>query len=158
MPYPLRLAVLVAASAAVIPVLDPILEYGGEGWLWALLGLAHRLLLDQEDRMARLRRNLLALAAGATYIVRERSDYGFDVLQSMLLAVFVIGLVLGLMRFRRATLAWQPPAPLRPIFAFAGRRTLEIYAVTLLVMELLAFSISGAAADDGPGDDDQDGS
>ena len=52
------------------------------------------------------------------------------------------------MRFRRADLAWQPPAALRPVFAFTGRRTLEIYAVTLLAMQLVAFSISEAAADD----------
>lgn len=152
LPYPGRLAAFAAASAAAIPVLDPFLEYGGEGWLWALLGLAHRLALEQSDGIANLRRNLLALAAGAAYFVRERSDYGFDSLQSMLLAVFVIGLVLGLTRFRRADLAWQPPDALRPLFAFAGRRTLEIYAVTLLAMQLLAFAM-GAAADGASADD-----
>ena len=43
MPYPGRLAAAVAAIAALLAVLDPYLEYGGGGWLWALLGLSHRL-------------------------------------------------------------------------------------------------------------------
>jgi len=146
MPYPVRLALVVGASAAVIPVLDPVLEYGGEGWLWALFGLSQRLLLEQGDGAARLRRNLLALAAGLAYIVRERLDFGFDPLQSILLVLLIAGLVLALMRFRRQDLAWQPPSPLKPVFTFTGRRTLEIYAVTLLAMQLLAYAIDRTAS------------
>jgi hypothetical protein len=48
------------------------------------------------------------------------------------------------MRFRREALPWQPPPHLRPIFTFVGRRTLEIYAVTLLAMQLTAFGLAGA--------------
>jgi hypothetical protein len=155
MPYPLRLAALAAASAAVIPILDPVLEYGGEGWLWALFGLSHRLFLEQGDGMARLRRNLLALAAGLAYVVRERSDYGFDVLQSALLVLFIAVLVLCLLSFRRTTLPWQPPEPLKSVFTFTGRRTLEIYALTLLAMQLTAYAIGDAAADEGE-DEDED--
>jgi hypothetical protein len=147
MPYPARLALALALSAAVIPVLDPILEYGGEGWLWALFGLSHRLFLEQGDEAAALRRNLLGAAAGAAYMVRERLDYGFDPLQSALLVLFVTGLVLALTGFRRTDLAWQPPSPLRPVFTFTGRCTLEIYAVTLLAMQLIAHAVSDAAAD-----------
>jgi hypothetical protein len=157
MPYPARLVAAVALSAAVIPVLDPILEYGGEGWLWALFGLSQRLLLESSDGAARLRRNLLGLAAGAAYIVRERSDYGFDAPQSALLVLFVIGLVLGMMRFRRTNLAWQPPSGLKPIFTFTGRHTLEIYAVTLLAMQLLSYSMDGEEADDAAESDDEAG-
>ena len=144
MPYPLRLAALAAASAALIPVLDPVLEYGGEGWLWALFGLSQRLFLDAGESAARHRRDLLGLAAGLAYVVRERSDYGFDLLQSALLVLFVACLVLGLMRFRRADLGWQPPGPVRPAFTVTGRHTLEIYAVTLLAMQLIAYAIDEA--------------
>jgi hypothetical protein len=158
MPYPLRLAALVVASAAVIPVLDPVLEYGGEGWLWALLGLAHRLALERGDGFSLWRRNAVALAAAVVYIAREIHDYGFDSLQSALLAAMIAAEVLALMRFRREDLAWQPPRPLRPVFAFAGRRSLEIYALSLLAMQLLAFAISGAAADDGGEDEEEDSS
>jgi hypothetical protein len=146
MPHPLRLAIVVAASAALIPVLDPVLEYGGGGWLWALFGLSHRLLLEQGDRAARLRRDLLAAAAGLAYVVRERSDYGFDALQSALLATFVVLLVLSLVRFRRESLAWQPGPVLHALFTFVGRHTLEIYAVTLLAMQLTAFAIADASS------------
>ena len=158
MPHPLRLAALVAASAAVIPVLDPVLEYGGEGWLWALFGLAHRLALEQGDAFSLWRRNAVALAAAVAYIAREVHDYGFDTLQSALLVVLIASEVLVLMRFRRENLGWQPPSALRPVFAFAGRRSLEIYAVTLLAMQLLAFSISGAAADEVGADEKEDSS
>jgi hypothetical protein len=159
MPHPARLAATAIASAALIPVLDPVLEYGGEGWLWALFGLSQRLLLEGGDAAARVRRNLLGLTAGLAYVVRERSDYGFDLLQSALLVLFVVGLVLGLMRFRRMDLPWQPPPILRPLFTLTGRRTLEIYAVTLIAMQLLAYAIAGEAADTGADDegDDADG-
>ena len=157
MPYPARLAAVALASAAVIPVLDPVLEYGGEGWLWALFGLAHRMFLESGDGVARVRRDFLGVITGLAYIVRERSDYGFDPLQSALLALFVAGLVLCLMRFRRANLPWQPPPSLKPVFTFTGRHTLEIYAVTLIAMQLVAYAMSGAGvdagADDGPDDD-----
>ena len=145
MPHPWRLAALAAASAAVIPVLDPVLEYGGEGWLWAWLGLAHRLYLAEPREPSLWRRNLMALAAGGAYVVREISDYGFDWLQSALLAALIAGLVLALLRFRRTDLAWQPPPPLDALFAFAGRRSLEIYALTLLAMQLTAYAIDQAA-------------
>ena len=109
---PSRLALVVAASAALIPALDPVLEYGGGGWLWALFGLAHRLFVEGGGDAAR-RRNLLAVAAGLAYVVRERSDYGFDAVQSALLAVFIAVLVLCLTRFRRESLSWQPHAAAR---------------------------------------------
>jgi hypothetical protein len=154
--YPLRLAVLAVASTALIAPLDEVLEYSGEGWLWALFGLSQRLLLERGDTASRIRRNVLAAIAGLVYVVREQSDFSFDPLRSTLLVVFVAGLVLCLTQFRRVDLAWQPPRFMRPIFAFAGRRTLEIYAVTLLAMQLLAYAISGVDADDG--DDESDDS
>lgn len=152
MPYPARLAALAAVSAALIPVLDPVIEYGGEGWLWALFGLAHRLFLERNDAFSFWRRNAIALAAGLAYMVRERSDYGFDVLQSTLLVVFVIGLVVALAGFRRRDLAWQPPDWIKPVFTFTGRRTLEIYAITLLAMQIIAFAL-GHAAEEAGGED-----
>ncbi len=39
------------------PGLDPVLGYGGEGWLWALFGLSHRLLLERPSTAAALRAN-----------------------------------------------------------------------------------------------------
>jgi TraX protein len=146
-PYPWRLAVTVAVSAALIPVLDPYLEYGGGGWLWALFGLSHRLHLEQCDGASLLQRNLLAVAAGLAYVVRERWRFSFDPLQSALLVLLVTVLILALMHFRREALGWQPPPPLRDVFSFAGRRTLEIYAVTLIAMQITAFTLDAASSE-----------
>jgi hypothetical protein len=144
MPHPWRLALLALASTALIPVLDRFLEYAGEGWLWALFGLSHRLSQEEGSQASLLRRNLLAAAAGLVYVAGERADFGFDLLQSALLVHFIALVVVGLARFRRETLPWQPPRPLCPVFTFVGRRTLEIYAVTLLAMQLTAFGLAGA--------------
>jgi len=140
MPYPTRLAALTAVSIAVIPSLDPILEYGGEGWLWTLLGLSHRLLLERGGADAFWRRDALALAAAGAYVVREISDYGFDLFQALLLAVMIGRLVALLLEFRRAELDWRPPRPLADLLAFAGSRSLEIYALSLLFMQILAYA------------------
>ena len=140
MPYPARLAALTAVSIAVIPSLDPILEYGGEGWLWTLLGLSHRLLLERGGADAFWRRDALALAAAGAYVVREISDYGFDLFQALLLAVMIGRLVALLLEFRRAELDWRPPRPLADLLAFAGSRSLEIYALSLLFMQILAYA------------------
>ena len=51
------------------PGLDPVLGYGGEGWLWALFGLSHRLLLERPSTAGR-ECPLAGTAAGA-------SDYDF---------------------------------------------------------------------------------
>jgi hypothetical protein len=140
MPYPARLAALTAVSIAVIPSLDPILEYGGEGWLWTLFGLSHRLLLERGGADAFWRRDALALAAAGAYVVREISDYGFDLFQALLLAVMIGRLVALLLEFRRAELDWRPPRPLAYLLAFAGSRSLEIYALSLLFMQILAYA------------------
>jgi hypothetical protein len=140
MPYPARLAALTAVSIAVIPSLDPILEYGGEGWLWTLFGLSHRLLLERGGADAFWRRDALALAAAGAYVVREISDYGFDLFQALLLAVMIGRLVALLLEFRRAELDWRPPRPLADLLAFAGSRSLEIYALSLLFMQILAYA------------------
>jgi hypothetical protein len=56
-------------------------------------------------------------------------------------------LILALMHFRREALGWQPPPPLRDVFSFAGRRTLEIYAVTLIAMQITAFTLDAASSE-----------
>jgi TraX protein len=140
MPRPTRLAALAIASAALIPWLDPILEYGGEGWLWALLGLGHRLLLERGGALAFWRRDALALAAAGAYVVREISDYGFDLFQGLLLAVVIGRLVSLMLEFRRAEIEGQLPRQIAEPLVFLGRRSLKIYAISLLIMQLLAYA------------------
>jgi FtsH-binding integral membrane protein len=145
LPRPVPLAMLIAGCVLLIPVTDGVLEYGTEGWLWAFLGLAHRDALEDRGRRTNWTRAGLALAAAAAYIAREIHDYGFDVVQSTLLAVVVAVLTVAFTRFRREDLRWQPPQPLAAVFRFCGRHSLEIYAITLFVMQSHGSILAAAA-------------
>lgn len=152
LPRPAALALLVAGCVLLIDLSDRFLEYGTGGWLWALFGLTHRAVLDHPGQGARTERLALALTAAAAYVVRETIDNGFSAPQATLLAAMIAALTAGFLAFRRAALQLQPPAPLAPLFRFCGRYSLEIYAITLFAMQLMAYSIDGGS--DGEGDDD----
>ncbi|HEX2552412.1 MAG TPA: TraX family protein [Microvirga sp.] len=179
MARPLAVALLIAGCLPLIPVTDGPLEYGVEGWLWAFLGLAHRLALEEGGRQALwtrrgaavsgprrtvwtrngiaaatmisgpgsalLTRNGIAAATATAYVIREVYDYRFDGLQAAILVALVAALTLALLRFRRAALAPQPPGILAPLFRFAGRWSLEIYAISLFVSHAVAYAIAQAA-------------
>jgi TraX protein len=144
-PRPLPLAMLIAGCVLLIPVTDGVLEYGTEGWLWAFLGQAHRAALEDREPRTDWTRAGLALVAGAAYIVREIHDYGFNVVQSALFAVAVVILTVVFTRFRRKDLRWQPAQPLAAVFRFCGRHSLEIYAITLFVMQVHGSILAAAA-------------
>jgi hypothetical protein len=135
---PLRVLALVGASVALIPWLDPVLEYGSEGWLWALFGLSHRLLLERPSAAAAWREYALAAAAAAVYVVREVSDYDLAFLQALVLALLIARLTSFMLEFQRTDLFRQPPLQFGPLFAIAGRYSLQIYAVSLLTMQAVA--------------------
>lgn len=140
-PQPWRLAVLAFLLAALIDPSDRVLEYGTEGWLWALFGLLHRTAPAEPSRAAPLTRTGVAAVAGTAYVLREIHDHAFNLVQATLLAAMVVGLSLLLGRFRRVELAPQPPEPLAALLRFCGTRSLEIYAVTLLVMQISAYAV-----------------
>ncbi len=142
MARPLAVALLVAGCLPLIPVTDGPLEYGTEGWLWAFFGLGHRLALAEGTRRALWTRNGIAAATGVAYIVREVHDYGFDGLQTAILVGLVTALCVALLRFRRADLPRQPPGFLAPLFHFCGRRSLEIYAISLFVSHGVAYAMA----------------
>ncbi len=148
MGQPWRVAVLVAVCVPLIPYTDTVLEYGTEGWLWAILGLAHRLALERPEDRRRWIRGGIAVATGIAYGLREVHDYAFDGGQAALLGVIVLGLVVLLLRFRRGDLPWQPPEPLAGLFRFCGRHSLEIYAVSLFAMQVLAYGIDTFGEED----------
>jgi hypothetical protein len=140
MARPLPTAGLVAACVLLIDVTDEPLEYGTEGWLWAFFGLAHRRSLDAGEQTAWMTIPIAAAAVSA-HVAREIHDYGFNLLQSVLLAAMLAGLGLILLRFRRGSLQAQPPWPVAATLRFAGRSSLEIYASTLFAMQLVAYAI-----------------
>lgn len=143
-----RTALLAALLTALIPALDPHLEYGAEGWLWALFGLwQRRASEDPGAGRARIRTGMAA-AAALVYAVREGQDHAFEGAALVALGLLVAGLALVLARFRRTTPRRQPPPALARLASFAGRRSLELYAVSLFVMQVAAFLLDGGEGDD----------
>jgi hypothetical protein len=149
----IALAFLVLALLAAVPVGGPLVDYGAEGWLWALLGLCQRMHVDEKsaagavDRTAPVAdaisgsaghmRLLACLVAAAVYIWQEQREYSFPPTH---LAVFVVGVgVLSLIMclFRRGPSYLQPPAAAAVALGFIGRRTLEIYAIQLAGFEII---------------------
>lgn len=148
LPQPWRVALLVMACAAAIPFSDHLLEYGTGGWLWALLGSAHRQALEMPNPRAQITRTGVGAAIGSAYTLREIHDFSFDPLQSAVLAVLIAGLVVLLTGFRRADLSWPAPQPVAAILRLCGRFSLEIYAVSLFAMQVVSYGIDAEEDDD----------
>jgi len=149
-------ALLVAALLAILPIAGKIVDYGAEGWLWALFGLCQRICSDgrsatEVDRASQgsappahardentgLMRLLACFVATVVYVWQEQKEFSFSQIQ---LAAFIVGislLSLTLCLFRRGPSRIQPPQGIAGVLRFIGRRTLEIYAIELAGFELL---------------------
>ena len=138
LPFPVRTALLALGVILLIRPVASVMEYGAEGWLWALFGLSHRLAFDAATPHALWTRNALAALVGLVYIVAEIIDYAFALATGTALILCVAALVVSLVRFRRADLERQPPEPLAMLLRFAGRYSLEIYAGTLFLFIVVA--------------------
>ena len=139
--WPLRTALLTGLCVALIPIMAPFLEYGAEGWLWALLGLAQRRMLEHPGPRAAWIRNGVAAVAALAYIVQERHDFDLETVQSTTLGILVAVLAASLARFRRAEFDAKPPGPLDGLLRIAGQRSLEIYGITLFLMQVAAYAL-----------------
>ena len=148
MPHPWAIALLAFAVVLLIRPFQQIMEYGAEGWLWALFGLSHRLALEAQHPYSRWVRNGLAAAAALVYTAKEILDHSFDGAEGAALAGLIAALSLALALFRRADLSRQPPEPLAVVLRFCGRYSLEIYAATLLAMQATAYAIEDRTAED----------
>ena len=147
---------LVAALFAVLPIAANIVDYGAEGWLWALFGLCQRMYVDGKsatnvagstqssapaahvmtENVGRMRL-LACFVATVVYVWQEQIEFSFSQFH---FAVFVLGigvLSLGLCLFLRGSSRIQPPKFIAGALRFIGRRTLEIYAIQLAGFELL---------------------
>jgi hypothetical protein len=149
-------AFLVTALFAVLSITGKIVDYGSEGWLWALFGLCQRTYVDSRSptdadgpaqssalsapaikENAGLMRLLACLAAVVAYVWQEQSEYSFPQIQ---FAVFIFGigvLSTSLCLFQRGPSRIQPPEAIAGALRFIGRHTLEIYAIQLAGSELL---------------------
>ena len=149
-------AFLVAALLALLPVAREIVDYGSEGWLWALFGLCQRMYADRKSETgtentaqsspseaytsfdnASLMRLVACLVAAVVYIWQEQKEYEFSHVQ---LAAVVLGVGLlstSLCLFRRGPSRIQPTPGIGGVLRFIGRHTLEIYAIELAGFELI---------------------
>lgn len=149
---PWRLVVLMGALAAVMPLANPLLEYGTEGWLFAIFGVLLRRLRDGLDGHPDWQVLLAGLFAFAAYGVVERIDYAFPPLHSALLLIGLGGLLIILLRFERRDLGWVPGARLGAWMRFCGRYSLEIYAAQIIGLAALG----GLWSTLDPNEDDED--
>ena len=145
---------LVSTLLAVLPVAAKIVDYGGEGWLWALFGLCQRQYVDgisavvgetqrssasalAATETAGLMRLLACLVAAVVFVWQEQEEFSFPAIH---LAVFILGLgvlSISLCLFKRGESRIQPPEAIAGVLRFIGRHTLEIYAIQLAGSELL---------------------
>ena len=149
-------AFLVSALLAVLSIAGEIVDYGSEGWLWALFGLCQRMYIDSrsatdvaapaqtsalpapamKENAGRMRL-LACLAAVVVYVWQEQREYSYPHIP---FAVFIVGIAVwsaSLCLFLRGPSRIQPPEAIAGAMRFIGRHTLEIYAIQLVVSELL---------------------
>jgi peptidoglycan/LPS O-acetylase OafA/YrhL len=150
------LALLVLILIVALPLTADLVDYGAEGWLWALLGLCQRLYVDSRSvtggasaahgqasssqvltKHLGAMRLLACFAAASVYVWQEQREFLFSPVN---FAVFVLGigaLSLSLCLFQRGPSRVQPPEPIAGAMRFIGRHTLEIYAIQLAGSELI---------------------
>ena len=155
-------ALLVSALLAVLPIAAKIVDYGAEGWLWALFGLCQRQYVDgisavgsggetqrssasalAATQTAGLMRLLACLVAAVVFVWQEQKEFSFPPIH---LAVVILGLgvlSVGLCLFKRGESRIQPPEKIASTLRFIGRYTLEIYAIQLAGSELIVKLVPG---------------
>jgi hypothetical protein len=154
---------LVCGLLAALPITSVIVDYGSEGWLWALFGLCQRMYVDGRtvvdvhgaaqnsalpvratENMA-LMRLLACIVAAVAYVWQEQREYSFPQYH---FAAFILGvgvLSISLCLFQRGPSSIQPPEVIAGFLRFIGRHTLEIYAIQLAGSEIYTEVVLGLA-------------
>src|SRR3974390_1082107 len=147
---------LVCALFAALPFAGEFVDYGAEGWLWALFGLFQRMYVDGRSAIAvpdtaqnltrsthemtenvRLMRLLACFLAAVVYVWQEQEEYSFPQIP---LAIVILGigvLSLSLVGSHPTASRIQPPKAVAGVLRFIGRYTLEIYAIQLAGSEII---------------------
>jgi hypothetical protein len=148
---------VVGGLLALLPITSKIVDYGSEGWLWALFGLCQRLYIDGSTVVdARgaaqdsaplgrtmtekkgLMRLLACLVAAVAYVWQEQGEYSFPRFNFAAFILSIGALSVTLCLFQRGRSRIQPPEAVAGFLRFIGRHTLEIYAVELAGAELFS--------------------
>jgi hypothetical protein len=149
----------------VLPIAANIVDYGSEGWLWALFGLSQRMYVDSRSATGvdgtvqssaqpayamtenlGLMRLLACFVAAVVYVWQEQMEFSFSQIQFV---TFILGLgvlSLSLCLFLRGPSRIQPPESIAGVLRFIGRHTLEIYAIQLAGSELIINLLPSLAA------------
>jgi len=147
---------LVCALIALLPLAANMVDYGAEGWLWALFGLCQRIYVDGRkvsgvDGTAQnpatpvhsmvpyvgSMRLLACIVAAVVYVWQEQGIFWFSQVQLVTVTVGVGILSIGLCLFQRGLSRIQPPKPIARSLHFIGWHTLEIYVIQLAGSELI---------------------
>ena len=161
----LAFACIVIALVAVLPLTRYLVDYGAEGWLWALFGLCQRMYVDQRPAItvestpanfARpapatlsgvgLMRLLACIITAAVYIWQEQVEFLFSTLHFASLTMSVVLLAAVLCFFQRGASRIQPSRSMAVALRFIGRHTLEIYAIALAGFEITILFLPHLAA------------
>jgi hypothetical protein len=147
--------VLTCGLVAVLPMAAKYVDYGAEGWLWALFGLYQR--RDVEGRRAvqlagasspgltslphktdaNLMKIVACVVAAVVYISQEQEEFSFPPIHFTVFMVGLAALSVCLCVFHRGPSRLQPPERTANVVRFIGRHTLELYAIPLAGSELL---------------------
>ena len=157
--------ILVTSLFVVLPLTGELVDYGAEGWLWALVGLIQRIYVDGRSatgahvtaqrsvalenavtKNAGLMRLLACFIAAVAYIWQEQIEFLFPPIPFVVFIVGVCLLSLSLCLFLRGPSRIQPPKALAGVMGFIGRHTLEIYAIQLAVSEIVIKLLPGLSA------------
>jgi len=137
----------------LLPVAEDIVDYGAEGWLWALFGLSQRIYVDGRPRAGTniaakshaddlipgiaWMRLLACLVAAVVYVWQEQQVFLFTQTQLAVVVVGVCLVSLALCLFVRGPSSIQPSKHMAFSLHFIGWHTLEIYVVQLAGSELI---------------------
>ena len=149
--------ILICVLLVVLPVAAELVDYGAEGWLWALFGLCQRKYIDGMGEYPAapgqgrgpnwdMMRLPACIVAAVVYVWQEQLEFSFTVLQ-LASVMAVAGLLsFALYVFVRGPSRYQPSEFFAGPLRFLGRHTLEIYVIQLAGSELIINILPDLAA------------
>jgi hypothetical protein len=138
---------MISALIMVLPAAAEVLDYGAEGWLWAVFGLCQRMYVDGDTTASssapvlkpnwRRMRLLICPVTAVVYAWQEQLEFSFSDIQLGVVSIIIGLLSIALFLFVRGPSRIQPPGAFSGALRFLGRHTLEIYVIQLAGSEII---------------------